>query len=242
MALQITGNQLKKLTQRLAAGAETPEDLHALAEVRLYYRQVLERAHAEVVRLCAETEHAEPMAPRVKTLKTTLEKLNRQPELRSLAQIRDLAGLRVVIHGTRTDQDELAASVATLLHDDHRPPKLIDRRVDPRWGYRAVHLEVRREGIPIEVQIRTNLQHRWAELFERAADRLGRGLSYGEPQQLTPEAHQFVGVLALMAEKIEAVEVVIAAAHPEVPDAIAEMRAYIEHFLDLSAEYLEQLP
>jgi ppGpp synthetase/RelA/SpoT-type nucleotidyltranferase len=238
----ISRNQLKKLTQRLRDGTETPEDLHALADVRLYYRQVLERAHADVARVCAETQHAEPMAPRVKTLKTTMEKLHRQPDLHSLAQIRDLAGLRVVVHGTRTDQDEVAALISAEFSDDSRPPKLIDRRADPRSGYRAVHLEVRREEILIEVQVRTNLQHRWAELFERAADRLGRGLRYGEPQHLTPDARRFVGALGVTAERIDAVESMIALTEPDVPDLVREMRTDIERFLEIYAEYLERLP
>jgi len=181
MALPLSGNQLKNLTIRLRDGKETPDDLHALEDVLLYYQRVLADAHVDIERLCAAMPRAEPMAPRVKTLKTTLEKLNRQPELRSLAQIRDLAGLRVVVHGTRADQDDLARQIAELFQDDQRPVKHIDRRVDPRAGYRAVHLEARRDGILIEIQIRTELQHRWAELSERAADKLGRGLRYGEP-------------------------------------------------------------
>jgi ppGpp synthetase/RelA/SpoT-type nucleotidyltranferase len=229
MPAPISGNQLKKLTQRLRDGTETPDDLHALADVLLYYRQVLERAHNEVTRLCAEIEHAEPMAPRVKTLKTLMEKLHRQSEL------------RIVVHGTRVDQDEVVARIGAELPDDDRPPKLIDRRADPRSGYRAVHLEVRREGIPIEVQVRTNLQHRWAELFERAADRLGRGLRYNEPQRLTPVAAEFVGALAVAAERIEAVEILVAMTGPDVPEQVRAMRADIERFLQLSADYLEEL-
>jgi ppGpp synthetase/RelA/SpoT-type nucleotidyltranferase len=237
----ISRNQLKKLTQRLRDGTETPEDLHALADVRLYYRQVLERAHAVVASLCADTQHVEPMAPRVKTLKTTMEKLHRQPELHSLAQIRDLAGLRVVVHGTRLDQDDVVAQIGAALADDGRPPKQIDRRADPRSGYRAVHLEVRRVGILIEVQVRTSLQHRWAELFERTADRLGRGLRYDEPRHLTPDAARFVGALGFAAEQIDAVETLVALTGPDVPEQVNRMRAEIERFLELSADYLEQL-
>jgi ppGpp synthetase/RelA/SpoT-type nucleotidyltranferase len=180
VTIPISWNQLKKLTQRLRCGTETPEDLHDLADVLIYYRRVLASAHADILQLCAGLPHAQPMAPRVKTLKTTLEKLHRQPELHSLAQIRDLAGLRVVVHGTRADQDELVSKLEDLFFDQNRPPKKIDRRAEPRAGYRAVHLEVRRDGILLEVQVRTVAQHQWAEVFERAADRFGRGLRYGE--------------------------------------------------------------
>jgi len=235
MAPPISRNQLKKLTQRLRTGTETPEDLHRLADVLIHYRQVLERAHNEVARLCAETQHAEPMAPRVKTLKTSMEKLHRQPDLHSLAQIRDLAGLRVVVHGTRIDQDEIAARISTLLPDDGRPPKLIDRRADPRSGYRAVHLEVRREGILMEVQVRTALQHRWAELFERAADRLGRGLRYGEHVHVTPLAATFLDALDALSEWIDHFE---RASSPR----DAARQAAIEQLFVFIAGYLERLP
>ncbi|HEY3610464.1 MAG TPA: hypothetical protein VGL06_23385 [Pseudonocardiaceae bacterium] len=208
MALPLSGNQLKNLTTRLRDGKETPEDLHALADVLLYYQRVLAAAHTDVERLCAAMPHAEPMAPRVKTLKTTLEKLHRQPELRSLAQIRDLAGMRVVVHGTRADQDELVRQIAELCRDDERPVKIIDRRVDPRAGYRAVHLEVRRDRILIEIQVRTTLQHRWAELFGRAADKLGRGLRYGESVQTLSagETTLFVAIMQNEADAIDARE------------------------------------
>lgn len=206
MPAPISGSQLKKLTRRLRDGTETPDDLHALADVLLYYHQVLARAHAEVTRLCAGIEHVEPMAPRVKTLKTTMEKLHRQPGLHSLAQVRDLAGLRVLVHGTREDQDEVAARIGAGLPDDGRPPKLIDRRTDPRSGYRALHLEIRREGILIEVQVRTTLQHRWAELFERAADRLGRGLRYGERLEFEIRETLLLDTIAGASEYIDRAE------------------------------------
>lgn len=241
VALPISGSQLKKLTQRLRTGTETPEDLHALADVRFYYRQVLARAHAEVERICTQTHGAEAMAPRVKTLKTTLEKLVRQPGLHSLAQIRDLAGLRVVVHGTRADQDKIVARIAALFPNDDHPPKLIDRRADPRSGYRAVHLEVKSEHILIEVQVRTALQHRWAELFERTADRLGRGLRYGEPVELEPEAAILVDALAATAELIDTAERFPLPNGPEVQHAVQQFQHAIDKAFELSADYLEQL-
>jgi ppGpp synthetase/RelA/SpoT-type nucleotidyltranferase len=235
MATPISRNQLRKLTKRLRNGTETPDDLHALADVLIYYRQVLERAHAEVARVCAETQHAEPMAPRVKTLKTTMEKLHRQPDLHSLAQIRDLAGLRVVVHGTRTDQDEIAARIGAVLPDESRTAKLIDRRADPRSGYRAVHLEVRREGILLEVQVRTTLQHQWAEVFERAADRLGRGLRYGERIRLPERAEAFLDALGGISDWIDQLERDGKPIHSEEHHAVGRLLDVVGHY------YLEQL-
>jgi len=242
MTTPISGSQLKKLTRRLRDGTETPEDLHALADIRIYYRQVLERAHNEVARLCAETPYAEPMAPRVKTLRTTMQKLHRQPDLHSLAQIRDLAGLRVVVHGTRANQDNVVARIAARLADGDRPAKIIDRRLDPRAGYRAVHLEIRREGILIEVQVRTALQHQWAELFERTADRLGRGLRYGELVQLTPEAETLVRVLDETAAMIDEVETDATSPDPAVRQLAGEAQERVVQALDKANHFLEELP
>lgn len=231
MALPLSGNQLKKLTTRLREGMETPEDLHALDEVLLYYHLTLGAAHTEIEDLCAGMPLAEPMAPRVKTLKTTLEKLHRQPELRSLGQFRDLAGMRVVVHGTRSDQDELVSYIRTLFEDDQHPVKVIDRRADPRSGYRAVHLEVRRDGIPIEIQIRTSLQHRWAELFERAADKFGRGLRYGEsvPElQFNELAQAAVALLTHLSAFIDLHERTPASTGELLPEILADIAAFLE--------------
>lgn len=35
----------------------------------------------------------------------------------------------------------------------------------------------------MEIQLRTKLQHEWANLFEKLADRVGRGIRYGEPPE-----------------------------------------------------------
>lgn len=183
MALPISSSRLKRLTHRLRDGRDTAEDHAALGDVLVHYHQVLARAHAEVARVCREFAHefapVEPMAPRVKTLTTTVEKLRRQPHLHSLAQVRDLAGLRVVVDGSRADQDVVVARLGALFAAQG-VVKRIDRRADPRQGYRAVHLEVRHEGVTVELQVRTALQHQWAEVFERTADKLGRGVRYGD--------------------------------------------------------------
>jgi ppGpp synthetase/RelA/SpoT-type nucleotidyltranferase len=53
-----------------------------------------------------------------------------------------------------------------------------DRNQSPRNGYRAVHVIVRDFEHPYEVQIRTGLQNRWAQLAERSDD-LFPGTKYG---------------------------------------------------------------
>ncbi|MGV1047077.1 MAG: RelA/SpoT domain-containing protein [Solirubrobacterales bacterium] len=47
-------------------------------------------------------------------------------------------------------------------------------------GYRALHVVVRRDGYPVEIQLRTPGQHEWAEGVERWAARTGFPLKDGE--------------------------------------------------------------
>jgi ppGpp synthetase/RelA/SpoT-type nucleotidyltranferase len=46
----------------------------------------------------------------------------------------------------------------------------------PRSGYRAIHVIVQKEGLLIEIQLRTVSQHAWAELIERTDRSTGVGL------------------------------------------------------------------
>jgi hypothetical protein len=48
------------------------------------------------------------------------------------------------------------------------------------FGYRAIHLEVQFHGGPVEIQIRTALQHQWAMLSEQAVGLLGPQIKYEE--------------------------------------------------------------
>jgi ppGpp synthetase/RelA/SpoT-type nucleotidyltranferase len=54
-----------------------------------------------------------------------------------------------------------------------------DRRKHPSYGYRAVHIIARARNRPIEIQVRTELQHLWAQLSERLSDALGSAIKYG---------------------------------------------------------------
>lgn len=49
-------------------------------------------------------------------------------------------------------------------------------------GYRALHLIVRRDGYPIEVQLRTRLQDAWANQVEEDGGMLGVDLKFGAGQ------------------------------------------------------------
>ncbi|GIH69015.1 hypothetical protein Mth01_12680 [Sphaerimonospora thailandensis] len=64
--------------------------------------------------------------------------------------------------------------------------------MEPSHGYRAVHVIVFLDGIPVEIQVRTELQDVWAQILERLADHWGRGIRYGK-QPESPEAVVRIG-------------------------------------------------
>jgi len=91
----------------------------------------------------------------------------------------DLAGARIVINGNYDDQDRATSRVIDIFASCPRPPLVKDRRKTPSYGYRAVHVIVFPENMPVEIQLRTDLQNGWAQFAERLGDLWGRGLRYG---------------------------------------------------------------
>lgn len=176
MPLPLSKSQIERLGLRLVATSEpSAADVAALHDVLRAYAAVLDAA---VNRIREESE----LAPtsRIKNTGTILEKLRRYGGS-WLKSIQDLAGMRVVGTFDRAEQDGLVAEIVALFGDAPKAPKIIDRRASPVNGYRAVHVIVFPESVPIEIQVRTQLQHEWAELFEKLADIVGRNIRYGEP-------------------------------------------------------------
>lgn len=114
---------------------------------------------------------------RLKNFDTIREKLVRSTG--RLSQMRDVVGCRVVVSGFRREQDNAYSRICDYFKD-HKI-KTFDRRIDPNHHYRALHLEIDVDEIGVEIQIRTPLQHGWAETFELLADIGGRGIRYGDP-------------------------------------------------------------
>lgn len=184
----VTSNStLDRLGQAIRDGSMSPEQVALLAELRLQWRA--ERIWWEHAARQACTHSGVTVTGRVKNLGTLREKLHRIDG--ELSTIRDVVGVRVVVHGGRFEQLWALADLGGVARDHSM--KVIDRIGDPRAGYRALHLEVRRNGVRAEVQIRSRLQHDWAEAMERFADKAGRDVRYVEDYDfplLSGEARQ----------------------------------------------------
>lgn len=120
--------------------------------------------------------HIESTA-RLKTSETISDKLARIHV--RLTQMEDIAGVRIVKDMDRSEQDAIVLQLQAAFPDS----RVIDRRLLPTHGYRAVHLVVRLEGKLVEVQVRTQYQDIWAQVVEKLGDLWGRQIRYGEPPQ-----------------------------------------------------------
>lgn len=180
MPLPVTKGQLNRLGDRLIASeAIDPADLEELALALAAYQEVLDRVKAQLRILGFSS------TGRVKTTGTLVDKLRRIHGMQ-LSRVQDLAGARIVVRD-RELQDDAAEKIRSLYEAEGCAYRIVDRRKNPTFGYRAVHVVVYVDGLPLEIQVRTELQDAWAQIVERLADRWGRGIRYGENPE-NPEA------------------------------------------------------
>jgi len=158
--------QIDRLGERLKHGPATDDDLVGLDEFRTSFGL----AYETVVQRIRELK-LEPTGRPAKSTTSIVDKLKR--ETIRLTQIQDIAGCRIVLPDIQ-EQNRIVESLQAIF------PRttVIDRRVKPQHSYRAVHL-VARIGVPVEIQVRTLLQHKWAELSEKLADVLDSSIKYG---------------------------------------------------------------
>jgi ppGpp synthetase/RelA/SpoT-type nucleotidyltranferase len=159
--------QIDRLGDRLKGGTHTESALRLLDDYRRSFGEAYE-AVVGTIRQCGESPTGRP----AKSTFSIVEKLRR--ESMRLSQMQDIAGCRVVV-GDIVEQKQFVASLRTVFHG----ASVIDRRDKPSYGYRAVHIITEISGKPVEIQVRTALQHLWAELSEKSSDVLDPAIKYG---------------------------------------------------------------
>ncbi len=110
---------------------------------------------------------------RLKRMDTLIDKLGRQTG--NVTQMHDIGGVRAVVPRPRqvyAVRRRLLKSWTIVRERDYIAKPKSD-------GYRAVHLIVSRQGVPIEVQLRTVAQDVWANTVEEQGRELGVGLKFG---------------------------------------------------------------
>lgn len=136
-----------------------------------------------------ETDGDSVVSQRLKRMASTVEKLRRFPRMK-LSRMQDIGGCRAIVgtvHDVRRLQERYRHS-----RTRHLPVNGKDYIESPKEsGYRGVHLVYRYRsdrsevynGLLIEIQLRSTLQHAWAMAVETASVFLGQALKSSEGER-----------------------------------------------------------
>jgi putative GTP pyrophosphokinase len=164
-----TNGEIDRLGERLRRGPPSEADVALLDSWRASFLA----AGEEVVNRVSELGSWSVADRFGKTTAAIIENLQRQPSLQ-LSQMQDVAGIRLIV-ANRIEQDHVSIVLSAAFPGSTKR----DRRQEPSFGYRAVHLMVKVLGRRVEIQIRTELQQQWAQWSEGLAVRHGLGVKYG---------------------------------------------------------------
>jgi ppGpp synthetase/RelA/SpoT-type nucleotidyltranferase len=196
MAKEISKTQIDRLGERLKKGNITEADLRLLDQ----YRRSFTPAYEIVVGTIRKDLALEPTGRPAKSTTSISEKLRR--ESIRLTQIQDIAGCRLTVTDI-AEQDRVVQSLDNLFDKT----TIVDRRHQPSHGYRAVHVIVSSLDKMIEIQVRTALQHLWAELSEKLSDIIDPAIKYGAGNE---RARSFLTQTSELVISIESLETELA--------------------------------
>lgn len=224
---QHSNGAVRRASRMVGSGNGTAEELEAARDVlsnfRLAHAYPLNAVTVTVRQRALDLNPNAVVAERRKRLPTILDKLKRHPNM-SVTTMHDLGGCRVVLDSV----DEVERLVTTLRHlprSKNRVRRVYDYLHDdpgPRdSGYRGVHLvyeygasKQEYQGLRIELQVRTQLQHAWATAVETMDLFSGSELKYGKGDASV--LRFFVLVASLMAHEERTTLVPGAEGPPEV--------------------------
>ncbi len=195
------GRRLRKWVQRSQAPDYDPsEDFAILSRWRAQFEAPMQ---ATAVGLRATVSRCFPRQPvrvnrRFKREVQIIHKLVARPSMR-LSQMEDVAGCRAVL-----DSLEQVRTVQAALTGARKMEiaGVDDYVANPQpTGYRAVHVHGVRDGIRVEIQLRTGREHAWAELVEDWDQTFGFDLKHGRGPEPVPRYFQLLGAMYGMLDK-----------------------------------------
>jgi len=202
---QITkaGDILKDKTDKTDEEILWAEDV--LTFWRTIHSSVITDFHNDLKSKVNEVNDQAIVVQRIKRSHSIISKLNRMDGM-LLARMQDIAGVRVILN----DLNEVYQLVDKIRNSDfqHEFKNSKDYIFEPKEsGYRGIHLIYKynnpskpdANGLFIELQLRTRLQHTWATAVETMSTFLGTHLKFNEGQQkwlkyfaLTSSAFTFI--------------------------------------------------
>jgi ppGpp synthetase/RelA/SpoT-type nucleotidyltranferase len=156
-----------------------------LDEYRMNHLEPLSKTTIEIQQWLAQFGKDYFIAQRLKRKPQILRKLKRFSV--RLSQLQDIGGTRIIVDQDN-DVDALVNFLKNKFQDskDIKVIKLTDYRGEGREdsGYRAFHVILERDGAKMELQIRSKIQHYWAETIERTSIVYGHHLKELEGDEI----------------------------------------------------------
>lgn len=192
-----------------------------VVEYRRGFQDPLKKVTVGLRQFVARETDEVTVGQRLKRNPQIFNKLDRFGSMR-LTQMEDVAGCRAILRGG-------APEIAGVLRRIRRNWDVLgieDYVNSPKvTGYRAVHVVVRRDGHPVEIQLRTPGQHEWAEGVERWAAHTGFALKDGKgPSDL-------LSYFDLVAWGISVEEQQEEPPDPAFLEALSRFKSRIDHYL-----------
>lgn len=186
--------QIDKAGELLAKGGAPAEELGSAMELANRWRA----CHAYPINTFQANMRAKLkkyrrpiVAQRLKRMPTIVDKLSRYPAMH-LTTMQDIGGVRAIL-GSVAEVYRFADSFRNSRNLTHELIRERDYIADPRSedGYRSLHLIYRYrnvrvpayDGLNLELQIRTKLQHNWATAVETMGTFLGQALKSRQGDQ-----------------------------------------------------------
>ncbi len=174
---------------RSLSGADTVDELRYIEledvfdEYRKNHLGLLTEFTAEIQNLLQQDGRGYYIAQRLKRKPQIVRKLGRFSV--RLTQLQDIGGCRIIVNSNKDVDQALAIIKAKIAREGQRIVRITDYRQKGRddSGYRALHIIVDKSGYKLELQIRSNIQHYWAENIERTSVVYGHYLKEGEGDQ-----------------------------------------------------------
>lgn len=173
--MKLSKSLIDKSGKALARDSETDVDkyisyVETFDEYRKNHLEPLSKMTIDLQRWLSKFGKDYFIAQRLKRKPQILRKLKRFSV--RLSQLQDIGGTRIIVEQNK-DVDELVQFLKTHFSDNEELEiiRMTDYRGEGREdsGYRAYHVVIERDGYKMELQIRSKIQHYWAETIERTS-------------------------------------------------------------------------
>ncbi|WP_419782684.1 hypothetical protein [Malaciobacter marinus] len=164
--MKYTKNKIKKAGKELLINSNNETSLEILSYWREQHTKPLDDAVKLLKSIAKEFDKSSFIGKRLKRTESIINKLNRFENMR-LTTMNDIGGCRIIL----SNMKKVRKLVSFLIKDKKFEIRKDYIKFPKKDGYKSIHLigkfkNEKNEKFPIELQIRTKVQHAWATAVE----------------------------------------------------------------------------